>query len=712
MDKIENIGTTLSTYDKARIMLDALPTMSLLWNAKIELIDANLSAVRLLGVSSKEELFTHFVHLSPQYQPDGRNSAEKMRETVATAFSQDISPLEWMFHTIKGDLIPSKISFARVNAEENTAANAFIVTHVSDLRNHKQKESIRDEAFLRTRLMLDSMPMCANFWNEAYENIDCNQEAVNLFELSSKQEYLERFFELSPVTQADGKNSAEKAHAMITKAFSEGRHVFEWMHQKLSGEPIPAEITLVRVDQGDGKKVVVGYTRDLRKIKKIESKQRETLDRLRFMLDAMPLSCNFWDENLNNVDCNLAAVKLFELSNKQDFLESFYELSPRYQPDGRVSQGRTLEMVARAFREGRLTFEWMHQKKNGELIPTEISLVRIDIGEGKRIVAGYLRDLRQAKEMETRRKNEDERFRVMLDATPLCCTFWDENLQIVDSNPEALRFFGVTHKKELSDFVKLSPEYQPDGSLSQVKAQKLIKEAFLNGRSVFEWMHQTLAGEPIPAEITLVPIQLADGRKVVVGSARDLREVKDSLKKLNHLEKLAFSDSLTGIYNRRYFLQTSAREFDNNKIALAPLSIIMYDIDFFKTVNDTYGHEAGDDVLKAVTGRVTHALRADDTCARYGGEEFIVLIKNSPFEDTLRLAWRLRDKIADSLFAYKGTKFPVTMSLGIATQTSQMNSVEELIACADKALYQAKNSGRNRVCVYEELDNRSAKAHF
>lgn len=137
------------------------------------------------------------------------------------------------------------------------------------------------EAEERALIMLDATPLCANFWDECCNNIDCNSEAVDLFELSSKQEYLERFNELSPEFQPNGELSSDLAKTMIRRAFREGRCEFEWMHQKLNGELVPAEIILVRVRYRNAD-VVVGYTRDLREIKakmaEIEQTQTELLE--------------------------------------------------------------------------------------------------------------------------------------------------------------------------------------------------------------------------------------------------------------------------------------------------------------------------------------------------------------------------------------------------------------------------------------------------
>lgn len=422
----------------------------------------------------------------------------------------------------------------------------------------------------------------------------------------------------------------------------------------------------------------------------------ETEERVRIMLDATPLCCNLWDENYNNIACNQEAVNLFELKDKQEYLDRFYELSPEYQPDGRLSKDKALEMIKIAFEKGRNVFEWMHKKLNGEPVPSEIILVRVRHGD-KYIVAGYTRDLRALKASIEEIREADERVRIMLDATPLCSNFWDEHYNNIDCNQEAVNLFELSSKEEyLERFHELSPEYQPDGRLSKEKAFEKIQQAFETGRANFEWMHQKLNGEPIPSEITLVRVKYKN-KNIVLGYTRDLRELKKTVLLLNQLERLAFTDSLTGIYNRRHFIDNAQKAFNTYPESNQPLSIIMMDIDFFKRINDTYGHAAGDEVLKSVANAAQSVLRTDDLLARYGGEEFVIMVFNSAEDLAFKLAERIRQKIRESSFLYQGEEISVTVSLGLATKSAPQQTLEETIDLADKALYRAKRNGRDRV---------------
>jgi PAS domain S-box-containing protein len=245
--------------------------------------------------------------------------------------------------------------------------------------------------------MLDATPLCANFWNNKFENIDCNNEAVKLFGLSNKKEYLDNFFKLSPEYQPDGKLSKDKAFEYIKKAFEEGYVRFEWMHRMLKGELIPCEITLVRVKQKK-ETIVCGYTRDLREIKVMMSKMREADECTQILFDATPLSSFMVDKKLNIIECNQEIVRLFGLREKNEFLVKMYDFFPEYQPSGESSKERLIEYFDEAFDEGHCRFEWMHQKLDGEQIPTEVSLVRVKF-RGEYAVAGFIRDLRELKTM-------------------------------------------------------------------------------------------------------------------------------------------------------------------------------------------------------------------------------------------------------------------------------------------------------------------------
>ena len=182
----------------------------------------------------------------------------------------------------------------------------------------------------------------------------------------------------------------------------------------------------------------------------------------------------------------------------------------------------------------------------------------------------------------------------------------------------------------------------------------------------------------------------------------DLRELRKTMSLLRSLEGKVYLDQLTGINNRRYLYEQGDKEFQKIRDAGQPISCIFFDIDFFKTVNDTYGHPAGDEVLKQIAATAQQELRQDDILTRYGGEEFVALLPRLDETTTLEVAERIRLKVMDILTVYEKKEIKVTVSLGVSSANNEINTLEKLILCADQALYLAKNSGRNNVKMYSK----------
>lgn len=517
--------------DEIKVTLEDLPIGCVCWNTEAVPIYCNSKFLEIVGASSTEEARENYTLLYPEYQEDGNTSSELIEDKIKMTLKDGECHSDWILFNMSGEKFPVKVTLIATEFEDEK----LVVAYLHDYREWNETIERMKEAEDRTQIMLDATPLCANFWDRNYNNIDCNQEAVNLFELKNKQEYLERFFELSPEIQPNGESSADLSAKNIKEAFDNGYCKFEWMHQKLNGEPIPSEITLVRVKRKDGY-IVAGYTRDLRELKKTMAEKQEADERTQIMLDATPLCANFWDRNYNNIDCNQEAVNLFELENKQEYLERFFELSPEYQPNGEKSEDLAAGNIKEAFENGYCKFEWMHQKLNGEPIPSEITLVRVKREDGN-IVVGYTRDLRELKKSMAQMREADERTQLMLDATPLCCNLWDRNYNNIDCNQEAVSLFELHDKKEYLDrFFELSPEIQPTGERSEDLAQKHISIAFNEGYCKFEWMHQKLNGEPIPSEIILVRVPYKEDF-IVSGYTRDLREQKAFLEEINQTQK-------------------------------------------------------------------------------------------------------------------------------------------------------------------------------
>lgn len=208
--------------------------------------------------------------------------------------------------------------------------------------------------------------------------------------------------------------------------------------------------------------------------------------------------------------------------------------------------------------------------------------------------------------------------------------------------------------------------------------------------------------------LTAIPVQF-ENTSVIIELLKDITnsgvieniESKDSdtiHSVVNRMNELVISDPLTNVFNKRFINERLPVDMINSSLNGEPVSLIMVDIDFFKKVNDTYGHVAGDEVIKTVAAILSRSIRKDiDWVARYGGEEFVVYLKNTNKDSAISIAERMRKSIEDAEIKYEGTTIKVTASFGVRTLLEEQLNQEELIKEVDSKLYEAKNSGRNKI---------------
>src|SRR6185503_13679386 len=163
----------------------------------------------------------------------------------------------------------------------------------------------------------------------------------------------------------------------------------------------------------------------------------------------------------------------------------------------------------------------------------------------------------------------------------------------------------------------------------------------------------------------------------------------------------SMTDALTELPNRRYAMKRLEKEWATSSRSHQPLSVILLDIDHFKNVNDTYGHDVGDEVLRSTARAVHRVLRTSDTCTRMGGEEFLVICPGTPLDGALQLAERIRAEVeANQVQLPVFTQGHVTISLGVGCNTAAgSDSIDVLLKTADEGVYHAKRLGRNRVAL-------------
>lgn len=202
-------------------------------------------------------------------------------------------------------------------------------------------------------------------------------------------------------------------------------------------------------------------------------------------------------------------------------------------------------------------------------------------------------------------------------------------------------------------------------------------------------------------EQVLRELVLRNGDRVKIGSTifKFLSGADVEAQYHEEIYRLTIIDGLTQVHNKRYLYEALERELIRGRRHNRHLAVLMFDIDHFKRINDLHGHLAGDFVLKELARIVQSRIRRDEVFARYGGEEFCIILPETMLDGAVELGERLRQQIQDHTFVFQQDKIKVTISVGAAVLTDEDRNAGELLKRADERLYQAKNSGRNRVCA-------------
>ena len=289
--------------------------------------------------------------------------------------------------------------------------------------------------------------------------------------------------------------------------------------------------------------------------------------------------------------------------------------------------------------------------------------------------------------------------------------FWKEDLLLFlyqeDSCPPPFTQEVVKNMMKVFSILEEEP-FEADRITLQVEKRKLRpKQMMIDPKATLK-SHLTL---PLTVEGEILGCISLNSDQSNAFDAQDLQflsvigyQMAATLKhfqRFSSIKNIAIYDTLTGLYNRRYFEDRLGMDAQKSFYGGTPLSLVMVDIDHFKKVNDTFGHTEGDQVLCKISSLLKSSIRKKDTVARYGGEEFILILPEAGLEASFVIAERIRRLIENTLFEVGRAQINLTVSMGISNFPShRAKSKEELIKMADQALYDAKRGGRNKVCIF------------
>jgi diguanylate cyclase (GGDEF)-like protein/PAS domain S-box-containing protein len=398
------------------------------------------------------------------------------------------------------------------------------------------------------------------------------------------------------------------------------------------------------------------------------------------------------------IDCNAAAVQIYGYTTREEVLgKTPLDVSAPIQYNGSDSATEAEKNMQACRENGSHLFEWRHQRPNGQIWDADVHLMLFH-HRGKSLIQFTLQDITESKKADQALRESETKFRTIFESALDSIFLMDQDI-FIDCNQKTLEMYGCTREQIIGQTTyRFFPEVQPDGSNSLEKAQEIVNAALRGQPQFFEWKHCRYDGTPFDAEVSLNVFSVA-GKNYIQGLVHDITERKNAEDRIQYL---ATHDSLTGLPNRLMFSQLLNHSIQSARRHKRQFAVFFIDLDRFKIVNDTKGHEAGDRLLQEIAQRYKQALRAADVVGRLGGDEFIILIEDVHELSQVEIVARriLFDTVKPMVLL--GEECHVTASIGISIFPKDGEDEQTLMKNADTAMYFAKEEGKNNYQFYSK----------
>jgi diguanylate cyclase (GGDEF)-like protein/PAS domain S-box-containing protein len=395
---------------------------------------------------------------------------------------------------------------------------------------------------------------------------------------------------------------------------------------------------------------------------------------------------------------NPAAVNMFRARDEEDFISQRpWDLSPEQQPDGRVSTEKAGEMIETAMREGSHSFEWRHRRLDGEEFFADVLLTRMEMGE-KTIIQATVRDITERVESEKRLKLLSQVLNHSAEGIVIC----DPQERILVANKAFERLTGFS----ADEAVGKTPRMLQSGRQDRAFYADVWKSVLETGSWRGEMWNRRKSGEIYAEWLSISAVYDQQGTLIhYVGIFSDITAHKQDQERIVHL---AHYDVLTDLPNRALLMDRLSQLVKAAKRSKSKVAAFFIDFDRFKEVNDSLGHDVGDQLLQALAKRLTNEVREEDSVARLGGDEFVMIFQGvDHVQDITVRANNLLSCLAEPV-TLNGYELTVTASMGISLYPDDATNGQEMIRNADAAMYKAKGEGRNTYQFYTSDLNRRA----
>jgi len=444
------------------------------------------------------------------------------------------------------------------------------------------------------------------------------------------------------------------------------------------------------------KRAILGSQMDITPQKQAEMNLRQSEERYRSIIDTIPDSYSEQDLKGNTIYFNDAHVDSMGYSP-----EELHKLNYREYTDKENAE-HTFRAYNTVFKTGKsiknVEVEWI--RKDGEKRVSEMSVSLIRNTEGKPV--GFhrvARDITERRKKEDALRQSEERYRTIIDT--IADAYYEVDLagNTTVFNDAYLRLSEYSAKEMQGKNYRTSV----DKKHAEI-AYRVFHQVFKTGNPTkkMEWEIITKSGKKKQVELSVSLIRDAKGKPLGFrGIISDITRRRKTEETIRHQ---AFHDPLTGLANRILFYDRMHMAFSLAKRNQKIVALIILDLDYFKEINDTHGHMAGDDLLKAVSERLSKMVRASDTIARYGGDEFTLIMPHLSSEKDAEVIARKIVMTFNKPFHLDLGEITVTASIGIAMYPLHGQDIDTLMSKADNAMYRAKAMGRNRYCCYGDAE--------
>ncbi len=333
------------------------------------------------------------------------------------------------------------------------------------------------------------------------------------------------------------------------------------------------------------------------------------------------------------------------------------------------------------------------KRKDGSVFHADINTASATIG-GQRYITGVFRDISVRLQADLALRKSEKFLDTLLNAIPVPVFYKDRDGRYLGFNNAYETFIGATRDQLIGKSVfDISPP-----ELAKIYHAKDLELYESGEKQRYESRVKDALGSI--HDVIFSKAVFRDSQGVVSGLIGAVLDITDR-KRAEQAEERASRDGLTGLYNHRTFYALLKDEISRSERTDQPLSLLMLDIDFFKRVNDTHGHQAGDAILIGISDLLQTEARAIDLVCRYGGEEITIILPGTNELGAMKIAERIRAAVAGRLFDItEGKAININVSIGVATYPQHVHTLEDFVKAADVALYSAKQGGRNRVCRY------------